>query len=59
MAKIDGTGYAIVLRSVDNPNIWEAATSVEKLKEGDTVSVDNAKGVIFYNNKVEGDLIRK
>ena len=40
--KIDGTGYALVLRSAEpaRPQEWESAEVTDRVNEGDTVIVE-------------------
>lgn len=55
---VDGSGYSLVLVSVDNPNIWASAITQKKFNEFDTVIVDKGRGSLFYNGKMEGKIIK-
>lgn len=57
--KNDGAGYAIVLRAAYDPNDWLAAVVTDYIAPDDTVTVDRAKGKIYFQNNKEGLIINK
>ena len=59
LPKIDGSGYALVLRAVDDPNNWLAAKVSEFIRKDEIVTVDRSQGKIFYQNNKEGLIINK
>lgn len=60
LPKIDGTGYALVLRSAEptKTDEWAAAEVTENVKQWDTVIVDKANDRIIYNGNSEGRIIK-
>ncbi len=57
--KNDGNGYAIVLNSLTDRNVWTSAVVTEIVKEGDIVTVDRGNERILYNDNMEGTIIKK
>lgn len=55
--KMSRNGYVIVIQGVDNLNFWIAATTNEKLKDWEIVTVDTINGIIISNKGIEGKII--
>jgi len=57
MEKNDGNGYAIVLNSTSDPNVWVAASVTKKVERDDILVIDKVDGKVSYKGKMIGRII--